>query len=529
MLCPHPNRLTLGLAAFAVLACSHVDAAEPVLIKAPKPRGDVRIVYVADAFGDTQSVLPERPTADHLRGYIDVLASGGVDVFAQDVFQKQGVCWFWPEHSDHAHFAGAVDKIPRSDGPPIKIAIEQCHRRNMKFLAVFRMADRHGGGQQGLIAKRKDLWNPDFGDGAMDYTHDEIRDWVLALVEEIVRRFDVDGIEFTYTRWMHCFPRSTARKSHPIMTKFLRRVRTTLDGAGRKKGRKLLFGARVPQTLEECHALGYDVPTWIKEGLIDYVSPCDFFYTDFTAQYEEFAALTHESDCMLYPTVHPITCRGDDVGILQPRNYRAAARNMYAAGADGISQFNYHYHFGRRRSGYPWSESNYPTSLAWLRQLRGTDQFDQLPRHYLFLPLWASGSPSGFAKNDRIVLKREPGSSGKYRFRIAEDLSERGTLAELVVRASHASQQDELTFSINGTPIPSDNIKTIFHRQGRPAKFGRPLNPHRSFMIPLASPPIVFGDNVLEASVRRTNGENKADIVIDEFEVTIVPGWRLAR
>ena len=48
-------------------------------------------------------------------------------------------------------------------------------------------------------------------------------------------------------------------------------------------------------------------------------------------------------------------------------------------------------------------------------------------------------------------------------------------------------------------------------------------------MIPLASPPIVFGDNVLEASVRSTQGESKADIVIDEFEVTIVPGWRLVR
>ena len=526
MLCPHPLRLALTFAALTLLACSYVDAAEPGLTKSPQPRGDIRIVYVADAMSDTRSVLPDQPTANHLRGYIDTLASGGVDVFAQDVFQKQGVCWFQPEHPDHAHFPGPVDGIPRKDGPPIKIAIEQCHRRKMKFLAVFRMADRHGGGQRGLIAKRKDLWNPDFGDGAMDYTHKEIRDWVLALVEETLGRFDVDGIEFTYTRWMHCFPKSTARKSHPIMTQFLRRVRATLDEAGRKKGRKLMLGVRVPQTLEECHALGYDVPTWVKGGLIDYVSPCDFFYTDFNAQYEEFAALTRKSDCMLYPTVHPIRCRGDNVGILQPRNYRAAARNMYAAGADGIAQFNYQYHFGRRRSGYPWSESNYPTSLAWLRQLRGTDQFDQFPRHYLFLPLWGSGSPSGFAKNDRIVLNRDQGSSGKYRFRIAEDLSKRGTLAELIVRASHISQEGELAFAINGVPIPSENIKTIFHRQGRPAEFGRPLGPHRSFMIPLASPPIVFGDNMLEATVRQANAKNKSAIVIDELEVTVVPGWR---
>jgi hypothetical protein len=394
----------------------------------------------------------------------------------------------------------------------------------MKFLAVFRMADRHGGGQQGLIAKREDLWNPDFGDAAMDYTHDEVRDWVMALVDEIVRRFDVDGFEFTYTRWMHCFPRAEARASHPIMTKFLRRVREKLDEAAKARGRKLLLGVRVPQTLDECHALGYDVPTWIKEGLIDYVAPCDFFYTDFNAKYEEFAKLTRQSACMLYPAVHPLTSRGDDVGILQPRNYRAAVRNMYAAGADGISQFNYQYHYGRRRSGYPWSVSGYPTAIAWLRQMRGTEEFNDLPRHYLFLPLWPSGSPSGFRKHDRIVLKRLAGIAGEYRFRIAEDLSEPGTRAELVVRASHATEGDALTFQLNGTELSAADIKTKFHAE-RPAKFGRPLGPHTVFMIPLSSPPVVFGDNILRAAVRRADGQAEADIVIDELEVTVIPPW----
>ena len=498
-------------------------AADPGLTQSPKPRGTTRIVYIADANSDTQSVLPDSPTADHLRGYVDVLASGGVDIYGQDVFQKQGVGWFWPEHPDHAHYPGAVDNIDRSDGPPIKIAIQRSHQRGMKFLAAFRMADRHSGGQQGLIAKRKDLWNPDFGDGAMDYTHDEVRDWVFVLIEEILRRFDVDGIEFTYTRWMHCFPRDSARDSQPIMTRFLERVRNKLDAVGEVKGRRLLLGVRVPQTLEECHALGYDVPTWVEQGLIDYVSPCDFFYTDFNAQYEEFSALTSKSDCRLYPAVHPVTCRGDDIGILHPHNYRAAARNMYAAGADGISQFNYQYHFGRRRSGYPWPESNYPMAIAWLRQLRGTGAFDGLPRHYLFLPLWSSGAPSGFAKNDRIVLKREQGNSDSYRFRVAEDLRQDGVWAELIVRASKITEQDELSFSINGKAVRSGDIKTIFHGKGRPAKFGRPLGPHRTFMIALDSEMIRFGDNHLEVTVSKPDGNGADEIVIDELEVTVVP------
>ena len=39
-----------------------------------------------------------------------------------------------------------------------------------------------------------------------------------------------------------------------------------------------MLGARIPQTLAECRALGYDIATWVKEGLVDYIAPSDFFF-----------------------------------------------------------------------------------------------------------------------------------------------------------------------------------------------------------------------------------------------------------
>ena len=67
------------------------------------------------------------------------------------------------------------------------------------------------------------------------------------------------------------------------MTEFVRGVRSLLEGEGGRKQRSLLLGVRVPQTLEECHDLGYDVPTWVREERVDYVSPCDSHCSDFTA------------------------------------------------------------------------------------------------------------------------------------------------------------------------------------------------------------------------------------------------------
>ena len=263
---------------------------------------------------------------------------------------------------------------------------------------------------------------------------------------------------------------------------------------------------------------------------MDYLAPCDFFFTDFNVKYEQFAAITRATGCMLYPAVHPKTSSTNSDNIMSAANYRAAARNMYAAGADGISQFNYQHHWGRRCSeSYPYPPAGYLLALAWLRHLRHDGRYDQLPRHYLFLPLWGKGpSQSGFMKNDSIVLKRQVGSSGEYRFRIAEDLTTPGLASELIVNAVSADN-DRISFSLNGTPLPNGPIKAKRQGKGRPKNYGRFLPPYWSYMIPLTSPPAVFGDNFLRAEVTELDANGKGSIVVEELEVTIVPRWEGSR
>lgn len=133
--------------------------------------------------------------------------------------------------------------------------------------------------------------------GALGYRGDQVRSFVFEAANEIVDRFDVDGLLFNYIRFGHCFPKDVAAQSQPVMTGFLQRVREMLDRRGRDRHKDLTLGVMVPQTLEECHGLGYDIPTWIDEGLIDYVCPCDVGFADFNAPYEEFGELTRSSRC----------------------------------------------------------------------------------------------------------------------------------------------------------------------------------------------------------------------------------------
>ena len=73
---------------------------------------------------------------------------------------------------------------------------------------------------------------------------------------------------------------------------------------GAPRGRRLLLGVRAPTTLDECRHFGFDVPAWIGEGLVDYVAPTDYHYTDFNMKVDEFARIVRGADsCYLYPAI----------------------------------------------------------------------------------------------------------------------------------------------------------------------------------------------------------------------------------
>ena len=54
------------------------------------------------------------------------------------------------------------------------------------------------------------------------------------------------------------------------MTGLVRQVRALLDRSG--AGKRLLLGCRVPSTIDECHVMGLDLPTWVGDRLVDHVA-----------------------------------------------------------------------------------------------------------------------------------------------------------------------------------------------------------------------------------------------------------------
>ena len=140
----------------------------------------------------------------------------------------------------------------------------------------------------------------------LDFTFDPVREYGLSVMAETADQFDIDGIKMCFRDHAY-FPAGSGPDRAYLMTDLVRTARRILDERGRAKGKHLVLSARVFATLKECVDLGLDAAAWIKEELIDYLSPQDTMLSDFGLLFEEFSELTRGSQCMLYPGMLPWT------------------------------------------------------------------------------------------------------------------------------------------------------------------------------------------------------------------------------
>ena len=532
-----------------------------------KPKGDIRLLFVADLSSHAREPFTGDPaTPEQIERLVDHFALSGADAFGQEVFGQGWVTYFrsdtyeFDQRPQHRRWIPMLDQGIN----PIEIFIDRAHQRGMKFIAGARFGDDHGAPTQGaqwmfdhpeFILKDVPpgpLANPG---NAMDFSFKEVRDFHYGAIEEIASRFDVDGIEITFRSDNHFpYPRSISRERQHLMTELFRRIRDMLDDEGRKKGKKLLLGVRVPETIDECHDCGLDIPTWITTGILDYVSPANTMYANHNARWEEFSSLMEGTGCLLLPGVMPFCsasdARSDTVPwALQPHtgesgttdhmafqsrvylhpmaanNYRALANNMYGAGADGVSSFNYQEQYTGNLMG------DFPGSLDLLRELKDPDAIKANHRTYLFRSMMGGtdyhGGPgmasTGAIKDDKIVLSCEtPGVRQEYRLRLCEQWDDIG-YAYAALRAQHLRPDENLALDVNGVAVPEDNVRRMWHESGRSTNIGRPLPAYTTVIFDLDPDAMIDGDNTLGVTLTETGSDESNDIIIDEIDVTVMP------
>ena len=138
---------------------------------------------------------------------------------------------------------------------PLVLLPRRARGHGMEFWASMRMNDihddypecaaYHGGfrkahpelllGSSYPEPKHRGNWRAGFCWG-LDYARPEVRGRQLALIEEVLTRYDVDGFELDFLRGAYYFRTDERDSAMPLMTDFVRGVRRLVDRAGEGKG-----------------------------------------------------------------------------------------------------------------------------------------------------------------------------------------------------------------------------------------------------------------------------------------------------
>ena len=110
----------------------------------------------------------------------------------------------------------------------------------------------------------------------LDYGVDASREKVYRILADVADRYDVDGMELDFFRHpVYFLPQATGEEvkdeHRELMTGLIRRVRKMTEDVGTKRGRPLLIGIRVPDSVGYCRAMGLDLERWLTEDLVDLV------------------------------------------------------------------------------------------------------------------------------------------------------------------------------------------------------------------------------------------------------------------
>ncbi len=266
-----------------------------------------------------------------------------------------------------------LDRWLREGNDPPEIIVREGHRRGIDVFYSLRVNDIHDSFLPNEFASFK-AQHPEWllgiakikapGDGhvltpevpsevysaeflsSLNFAIPEVRDLKLRTIRDVAERYDFDGVELDLMRFPRLFRAFLEYRNSAVLTDFVRTVRQTLRERGTQRGRPFKLAVRVDENLVACRLDGFDVRTWVDEGLIDLLIVGDYAFPE-GRDVRDFDRLTEDSPVQLYVCVaHPnkmiggkTFLQGDSSSVL-----RGLAANYWHNGADGVYLFNWFPH-----------------------------------------------------------------------------------------------------------------------------------------------------------------------------------------
>jgi len=363
----------------------------------------------------------------------------------------------------------------------------------------------------------------------LDYMHQEVRDYYLAMIEEAARVYDVQGIELDFTRHPFFFKPSEVEAGTDKMTELLAAVRDRLHTISEEKGREIVLDAKVPPTIEACEAIGLDVRRWLGEGLVDIMVVGPLWHPDFNLPIEDFVEAAEGSGAKIFASFELAEIPALENAEATAKVIRSSALAYWKAGAAGMHVFNSHVmtHYLRQE-------------MPFLKDIGDPHLLEYCDKHYLATRAsnYDNVVKFSYPKELPVTLVESPTGEGqKVHLKIGDDLEKAARLgitadARLRLRVVNLTTPDEIEFKFNGITLDPDDCERTFFPMGESqglrqysflaeAYYGLE-GPYHWLEFKLAGETLPrLGVNEVEVILRKRNPEVAEGVVLNDVELTI--------
>ena len=349
----------------------------------------------------------------------------------------------------------------------LEIVVKFCREHDIEVFWSMRMNDTHdawGGWYSPYMVPQLKKDHPEWlvaskehrskvgGWTAVDYASPEIRDLAFRFVEEVCENYDIDGVMLDYFRHpvffkAHAMGGRVGRKELDMMTDMMRRIRKMTEKVAARRGRPILIGVRVPDSVEYSRAIGLDVSRWMEEDLFDLLAVSGYFRLN---PWEVSVELGRKYGVPVYACMSESRLKGE-AGKLRKSLacYRGRAMNVWASGADGIYMFNY-----TDPKSPLWREMGDPSVLAAKERLycTGARGVGVIKRWFVGGEQFLHRSPVSPERPRRL----EPGKTVAVELNVGEELAESGkTDVTLRLQIDELDDASEVSVKLNGKLLPS--------------------------------------------------------------------------
>lgn len=476
-------------------------------------------------------------------GYVAGLKNGEL---LMDHFDKLGDAWVW-------RYRENTKKLIEADANPPKLAVEYGHRLGLKVIPIVRMNDPHDQFFKYEVSRFKKTnpqlllgygkypidWEAGFKGlpphlkkgmdsftwGMFDFAHKQVRDHKLTIIEEFISRWDNDGISLDFDRDPRYFKESGSAANAALMTGLIREVKAILDRVGKDRKRKLYFHVRVLPNIDACYQRGLDIAAWVKEGLVDAVTPGAGYIT-VSLDLQPWLELVRGRNCWIYPSCNHWRTTEET---------RAWASLMYHRGAHGLNLFNYgHLLHGHDAQTPPqshaqntvWFSELHPDYYRVLHEIQDARNLEFRDKRYVMESMphtpGLEGNAGKEARDYRAVndialpITLKPGKH-RVAFGFADDVhraKQAGAPAHVTLRLklTNYTAPDEFDASINGTLLPAAARRTraVFI-----------MNNDTWVTYPIPAEQLRMGENTLEIKVTKLNPQMSETPVLSGMEILV--------